>query len=185
MAIAGLDATKILVGGAQLYIAPYVTSAGTFTGTSFGHTLSPTTFGLAFEDFDVETEQSIGRVKTLPVTASYTVKCELAQNDAQSMFFATRQSAAGYLVETTSVSFNLAINDPVEVYYQLKLVGVGYTTNKVDTYRFWKCQVSSVADVSYAKKGVQALGITFKILRDDTCSGTFTTSGYYGNRIGS
>jgi len=185
MAIAGLDSTKILVGGATLWIGTYATSAGTFTGTSFGHTLSPTTFGIAFEDFDVETEQSIGRVLTLPVSANYTLKCELAQNDAQGMLIALRQSSTAFLTETATTSFNLAINDPAAVYWQLKLVGVGYTTNKIDTYRFWKSQVSQVSDITYAKKGVQSLGITFKIIRDDTCSGVFTTAGYYGNRIGS
>lgn len=184
MAINGLDATKILVGGATLSIAPYASNAGAFTGTSFGHTLSPTTFGFNFEDFDVETEQSIGRVKTLPVTASYTLKCTLAQNDAQSMLIATRQSATAFLVETGTTSFNLAFNDPVEVYYQLKLVGKGYCTGTVDTYRFWKCQVSQVGDIQYAKKGVQALEITWKIIRDDSVT-TYTTSGYYGFRVGS
>jgi hypothetical protein len=181
MPLQGLASWQILAGGATLSIAPYASNAGAFTGTSFGHTLTPTTWGLAFEDFDVETEQSIGRVKTLPVAANYTLKATLAQNDAQAMFIATRQNTSGFLVETTTATANLAFNDPVEVYYQLKLVGVGYGTTKVDTYRFWRCQVSQVADISYAKKGVQALEITFKILRDDTVT-TFTTSGYYGFR---
>jgi len=181
MPINGLQAFQILAGGATVSVAPYAANAGAFTGSSFGHTLSPTTFGFAFEDFDIETEQSIGRVKTLPVAANYTLKAVLAQNDAQAMFMATRQSTTAFLTETTTASGNLAFCDPVEVYYQLKLVGVGYGTTKIDTYRFWKCQVSSVGDIQFAKKGVQSLEITWKIMRDDSVA-TFTTSGYYGFR---
>jgi hypothetical protein len=181
MPINGLQAFQILAGGATLSVAPYSSNAGAFTGSSFGHTLAPTTFGFAFEDFDIETEQSIGRVKTLPVAANYTVKATLAQNDAAAMFMATRQTASTFLSETTTASGNLAFNDPVEVYYQLKLAGVGYGSTKVDTYRFWKCQVSSVGDISFAKKGVQSLEITWKVMRDDSVT-TWTTSGYYGFR---
>jgi hypothetical protein len=180
MPINGLQTFQILAGGATLSIAPYASAAGAFTGTSFGHTLSPTTLGFAFEDFDVETEQSIGRVKSVPVMANYTIKATLAQNDAQAMLMAIREPAA-YLAETGTATANLAFVDPQEIYYQLKLVGVGYGTTKVDTYRFWRCQVATVGDISFAKKGVQALDITFKITRDDTVT-TFTTSGYYGFR---
>jgi len=180
MPINGLQSWQILAGGATVSIAPYVTAAGTFTGTSFGHTLTPTELGFAFEDFDVETEQSIGRVKSIPVTANYTLKVQLAQNDAQAMLITTRQ-ASGYLTETGTATANLAFNDPTEIYYQLKLVGKGYGTTTVDTYRFWRCQVSSVEPIVFGKKAVQALGITFKITRDDTVA-TFTTSGYYGFR---
>jgi hypothetical protein len=180
MPINGLQTFQILAGGATVSIAPYAAAAGAFTGTSFGHTLSPTTLGFAFEDFDVETEQSIGRVKSVPVTASYTLKVALAQNDAQAMLIATRQPAA-YLAETGTATANLAFNDPQEIYYQLKMVGKGYGTTTVDTYRFWRCQVSQVSDISFAKKGVQSLEITFKITRDDSVT-TFTTSGYYGFR---
>jgi len=177
----GLASWQILAGGATVSIAPYAAAAGTFTGTSFGHTLTPTELAFNFEDFDVETEQSIGRVKTIPVTASYTLKVSLAQNDAQAMLMATRQSTAAYLVETGTATANLAFNDPVEVYYQLKLVGKGYGTTTVDTYRFWRCQVSQVEPISFGKKSVQSLGITFKITRDDSVT-TYTTSGYYGFR---
>jgi hypothetical protein len=180
MPINGLQTFQILAGGATLSIAPYAAAAGTFTGTSFGHTLTPTEFGVSFEDFDVETEQSIGRVKSVPVLANYTIKCSLAQNDTQAMLIALREPAA-YLVETGTATANLAIVDPQEIYYQLKLVGPGYGTTKIDTYRFWRCQVGTVDPVSYAKKGVQALGLTFKITRDDSVT-TFTTSGFYGFR---
>ncbi len=180
MPINGLQSWQILAGGATVSIAPYSSNAGTFTGTSFGHTLTPTEFGLAFEDFDVETEQSIGRVKSTPVLANYTLKVNLAQNDAQSMLIAMREPAA-YLTETGTTAANLAIVDPQEIYYQLKLVGKGYGSNSVDTYRFWRCQVSTVEPVVFGKKAVQALGITFKITRDDTVT-TYTTSGYYGFR---
>jgi len=181
MPLQGLASWQILAGGATLSIAPYATNAGAFTGTSFGHTLNPTEVGFAFEDFDVETEQSIGRVKSIPVTANYTLKCTLAQNDAQAMLIATRAPAA-YLVETTTATANLAFVDPQEIYYQLKLVGVGYGTTKIDTYRFWRSQVSTVEPVVFGKKAVQGLGITFKITRDDTVT-TFTSNGYYGFRV--
>jgi len=180
MPINGLQSWQILAGGAAVSVAPYVTAAGTFTGTSFGHTLVPSEFGVAFEDFDVETEQSIGRVKSIPVLANYTLKVTLAQNDAQAMLIAMREPAA-YLVETGTATANLAFVDPQEIYYQLKLVGKGYGTTTVDTYRFWRCQVGAVEPVVFGKKAVQGLGMTFKITRDDTVT-TFTTSGYYGFR---
>lgn len=180
MPLQGLASWQILAGGATLSIAPYASNAGPFTGTSFGHTLTPTEFGLAFEDFDVETEQSIGRVKSIPVSANYTLKVTLAQNDAQAMLIAVREPAA-YLAETGTATANLAFVDPQEIYYQLKLVGKGYGTTTVDTYRFWRCQVSQVEPIVYGKKAVQGLGITFKITRDDTVT-TYTTSGYYGFR---
>jgi hypothetical protein len=180
MPINGLQSFQILAGGATLSIAPYATNAGAFTGTSFGHTLTPTEFGLAFEDFDVETEQSIGRVKTIPVMADYTIKVQLAQNDTQAMLIAIREPAA-YLVETGTATANVAIVDPQEIYYQLKLVGPGWGTTKIDTWRFWRCQVSTVDPVVFGKKAVQALGVTFKITRDDSVT-TFTSNGYYGFR---
>ena len=180
MPLQGLASWQILAGGATLSIAPYASAAGAFTGTSFGHTLTPTEWGLAFEDFDVETEQSIGRVKSIPVLANYTLKVTLAQNDAQAMLIATRAPAA-YLAETGTATANLAFVDPQEIYYQLRLVGKGYGTTTVDTYRFWRCQVSTVEPIVFGKKAVQGLGITFKITRDDTVT-TYTTSGYYGFR---
>lgn len=180
MPLQGLASWQILAGGATVSLAPYVSNAGAFTGTSFGHTLTPTEFGVGFEDFDVETEQSIGRVKSVPVTANYTLKVQLAQNDAQAMLIAVREPGS-YLTETGTSTANLAFVDPQEIYYQLKVVGKGYGTTTVDTYRFWRCQVSTVEPVVFGKKAVQALGITFKITRDDTVTG-FTASGYYGFR---
>jgi len=180
MPINGLQTFQILAGGATLSIAPYAAAVGAFTGTSFGHTLTPTELGFSFEDFDVETEQSIGRVKSVPVLASYTLKANLAQNDAQAMLISLREPAA-YLSETGTASANLAFVDPQEIYYQLKLVGKGYGTTTVDTYRFWRCQVATVEPVVFGKKAVQGLGITFKITRDDSVT-TYTTSGYYGFR---
>ena len=182
MALAGsLDSTKILAGGAQVKIGTYAqfgvdNVAGNKT---FGHTLSPAELGIAFEDFDVETEQSIGRVKTIPVNVAYTLKFDVAQNDAEAMLIATRMAAA----QLTASATNLAFTDPSEIYYQIALVGKGYgSTSGTDTYTFWKCQISSIDSIPFGKKAVQHIGITAKIIRDDTVTAT-TIRGIYGVRV--
>lgn len=183
MSLAGtLDATKILVGGAQVKIGGYAADAAAASSpalATFGHTLTPTEFGFSFTDFDVITEQSIGRVKSVPQDADYTLKVELAQNDTEAMLIATRQLAANL----TSSALNLAFNDPVEVYYQVAIVGVGYGATKVDTYVFWKCQISTTGPIPFAKAGVQKLTMTIKIFRDDSVVTTPLTKGLYGRRV--
>jgi hypothetical protein len=180
MALSGKDVTKILVGGAELFTSPYVTNAGAGTFSSFGHTLEPTEWALEYEDFDVVSELSIGRVKTVPINANYSIKAVLGQNDPAAMLIMSRQLAAQ--LTGTPPNDNLAFSDPVEIYYQLKLVGVGFGTTKVDTYTFWRCQVASVEPIQYAKAGVQRLAATWKVLRDDSIVAP-TTNGFYAKRV--
>jgi len=184
MALAGtLDAAKILAGGAQVQVGAWIAAGAAGTLKTFGHTMSPAELGFSFEDFDVETEQSIGRVKTIPVAASYTLKLDIAQNDPEAMLIATRM-ASTQLTGINGAQI-LAFIDPTEIYYQVALVGPGYgNTAHTDTYTFWRCQVSSIDNIPFGKKAVQHIGMTFKVLRDDSITGTFTlTKGLYGVRI--
>jgi hypothetical protein len=174
-----LDAARILVGGAQVKIGAYVADAAAGSLLTFGHTLTPTEFSFGFTDFDVITEQSQGRVKSVPQDADYQLKLEVAQNDTEAMLIATRQAAANL----TSAGLNLAFNDPVEIYYQVALVGVGYGSTKVDTYTFWRVQVKTTGPIPFAKAGVQKLTMTLGIFRDDSVVTTPLTKGLYGRRV--
>jgi len=174
------DATLILAGGAEVKIGAWVTAGGAGSLKTFGHTLAPAELGMAFEDFEIETEQSVGRVKSIPVSAQYTIKCDVAQNETDAMLIAMRMASAQL---TGTGNINLAIVDPSEIYYQVALVGKGYgTTASTDTYTFWRCQVGTVDNIPFGKRAVQHLGITFKILRDDSVTAT-TTKGLYGVRV--
>ena len=174
-----LDTTKILTGGALVKIGGWTYNAAAATLLSFGHLLTPAELGFAFEDFDIETEQSIGRVKTIPVSANYTLKFDVAQNEADAMLIASRQPST-QLTGSNNTTV-LGFSDPKEIYYQVALIGSGYATSGTETYTFWKAQVSSVDNIPFGKKAVQHLGMTLKILRDDSISAPLT-NGYYGNR---
>jgi len=188
MALPGTkDTTQILAGGAEVKIGVYAAN-GVDNGAAnktFGHTLSPTELGFAFEDFEVETEQSIGKVITVPVAASYTLKFDIAQNDPEAMLIATRMTS-GQLTGAALGAKTLAFTDPSAIYYQVALVGPGYgSTSHTDTYTFWRCQVTSIDNIPFGKRAVQHLAVTMKVLRDDSAgAGTgYLTKGFYGVRI--
>ena len=186
MALTGTkDATQILAGGAEVKIGAYVAAAVAGSLQSFGHTLSPTELGFSFEDFEVESEQSIGKLITIPVAASYTLKFDIGQNDPEAMLIATRMSSV-QLTGAVLGAKTLAFVDPQAIYYQVALIGPGWgSTSHTDTYTFWRCQVSTIDNIPFGKRAVQHLAVTMKILRDDSAGfGTgYLTKGYYGVRV--
>jgi hypothetical protein len=181
VALGGKDVTQILAGGAEIFIGAKTADAAAGTLVSFGHTLSPTEFGFEFEDFPVETEQSIGRATSFIVGATYSLKLDIAQNSPAAMRIAARLPAAA--LTGTSPNENLAFIDPAGEFFQVAMVGKGYGTTKIDTYTFWNCQVRTVSPVPFGKKAVQHLGILLDIFRDDTVVTTPNTKGIYGRRV--
>lgn len=181
MALGGKDVTQILAGGAEIFIGAKTADAAAGTLVSFGHTLAPTEFAFEFENFDVETEQSIGLATSFIVMAKYSIKLDIAQNSPSAMRIAARLPAAA--LTGTSPNENLAFVDPVAEFFQVAMVGKGYGSTKIDTYTYWNCQVKTVGAVPFGKKAVQHLGIVLDIFRDDTVVTTPNTKGIYGRRV--
>lgn len=169
------DATKILVGApSSVTIGAWVSAAGTATLSDPGHLLEPLEIASEVENFDVEVETAKGIVKTVPVKTAFTVKLSLAQAEIENMRIAWRQSTGN--VTGTSPNFTFVVNDAIEAYHRIVVVGPGEGTNSTRTATLWKCQVQDVQPVTFGKKTVQGVNITFRVLQDTTVA---TTQGQY------
>lgn len=167
-----LDATKILVGAGVFKITAYVTTGGVGTGIAdLGHTLSPLKYSAAYENFDVETERSVGTVLTFPVKVDHTVEVTLGQAELDNLRIALRLGSAN--LSGTNI---LYVGDPISQYHQIQMVGPGPAGGTQGrTVTMWKAQVINFDEWSFAKAGVQGLAVKFRLLRDDTV----TTDKYF------
>ena len=169
MGLAGLNATKILVGAGTLSIGPYTSSGGAGTLADIGHTSTPFKLNGGFANFDVETERATEIVATFPQKSDYTLEVDFSQNEPEAMRIAYRQTA-GNLSGTAGTGETLRIGSAVAQYHQATLVVPGTGTNLTATYTFWKMQVATVAATEFGKAAVQKLTVTFRLIRDDTVS---------------
>lgn len=171
MGLAGLSATKILVGAGTFSIGNYTISGGAGTLVDIGHTLTPFELSGNFENFDVDSERATEIVATYPQKSAYDLKVDFAQNEPEAMRIAFRQTA-GNLSGTAGTGETLRVGSALAQYHQGSLVVPGTGTNSTATYTFWKMQVANVEPVVFGKAAVQGLKVTFRILRDDTVSTT-------------
>ena len=160
------DTTKIVVGRALVYISDYVTAGGAGTFVEVGHTNAPSTLTAAFDNFDVETEQALGIVKTVPIRSNFSLRVPMLEVTVSRIGKALRQPVAN--VTGTTPNFSLAVGDAVEIYHQLKLESYGHGTTAVRTVTLWKCQAATIADIPFAKAGTQLLDVTFRVIKDDS-----------------
>jgi len=181
MALVGKDATQILAGGAEIFIGAKTTDGAAGSLLSFGHTLNPTEFAFEFEDFPIETEQSIGLATSFIVGAKYSLKIDVAQNNPAAMRIAARLAAAN--LTGSAPNETLAFNDPANEFFQVAVVGRSYGTTKVDTYTFWNSQVRTTEPIPFGKRAVQHLSMLLDLFRDDTVVTTPLTKGVYGRRV--
>jgi hypothetical protein len=181
MALGGKDVTQILAGGAEIFIGAKTADAAAGTLLSFGHTLKPTEFNFDFEDYPVETEQSIGLATSFIVGAKFALIFDIAQNSPSAMRIAARLGAAN--LTGSSPNETLAFNDPAAEFFQVAMVGKGYGTTKIDTYTFWNAQVRTGGPIPFGKREVQHIPITLDLFRDDSVITTPLTKGIYGRRV--
>jgi len=172
------SAAQVQAGRPLVYLAPWVSNQQSLSPVyvEVGHTevvgWSPT-----MENFDIESEQATGIIKTVPVKDGHTIKIPALESRADLLQIALCQTGSP---SGTTPDFTVQISDRVERYYSIKIVAPGSGTTKVRTFTFWKCQITGMDEYQFGKKTVQKVSMTFRVMRDDTEGGSV---GLYGRMV--
>ncbi len=177
----GRDTTKILVGGAEVFIGAKTSNGAAGVLFSFGYTQGPVEFMPNYEDLEVDAEQAISVVNSFTVGAKFMLAFTLLQNTLQAMRVGMRL-ASGNLTGTAPGTL-LTFNDPTDEYFQLKFNAKGAGSLAVDPYVYWNVKLRMDGALPFAKRGVQALKMLAAIYPDSTITGVPEfAKGLYGNR---
>lgn len=168
---------NIKVGAATISWSAYVTAGGAGTFTDWGHHKG-CSLTIGHEVYNVTSERSYGILKQFPQDMSVLLKLQLTETTLKTHQQATRQPDASHT--GTTPNFVLALNQGVEIYYQLKAVVPGLGTNSLRTIILWRCCIEDIGDITYAKGGEQIIPMTWRAMFDDSVStpqfGTITDS---------
>lgn len=164
------NSAKVEAGAAIVSIAAYTTGGAASTTHVYvevGHT-EVVGWTPAMENFDVESEQSISIIKTVPVKDTHTLKIPAMESRPDIL-----RDALGQLTSRltgTAPNQTLTFGDRVEQYHRIKLVAPGNGTTNTRTIEFWKCQITALDEIQFGKKTVQKYGMSFRVLRDETAA---------------
>ena len=157
---------NIMVGAATPSVSDYVAAAGAGTFTDLGHTKTPVTIALSFEDYEVKSERAFGTLKKVPQTAKVALKVPVSETILENYRIATRQPAAN--LTGTPPDMTLLVGDQLEQYHQMKLAVPGVGTTAARTVFLWRCLVEALGEIPFAKGLEAMLEMTFDVLYDDS-----------------
>jgi len=184
----GRDNQGVLLGGSEIFLSVKTVNGAAGTFFSAGYTRGDATLTPNFEDLEVYSEQSLSPVNVFAVGAKFQYEFELLQNNLQNMRVAMRQAVA--CLTGAANGTLLVFNEPVNEYFQMKVVGPGAGTGTthagtlIDTYLWWNVKVRMNGGLPYGIKTVQAIKVIASILPDSTISGSPEfAKGLYGNRV--
>lgn len=179
-----VNSANVLLGAATVSIGPWVTAGAAGTLVDVGHLAAKVELGLERENVDVESENSFGIVMTRPLRQSFTLKVSMLEGTAENLRQALSLPAANKT--GTTPNFTLGVVDPANQYYQIGVVAPGLGSNSLQTITLWKCFVSGMEAIGFAKGEPQVYVVTFRVLRDDSiASGEQATKGLYWRRVDS
>jgi len=159
------------IGPADVYVSPWVTGGGAGTFVEMGHTKEPSKCAPSYENFKLESEQSLGTVLSLPVKDEWTITFSPMEMTILNLRLALGQ-AAGRISGNT---LHVGDRDGGE-FKQVKLVQTRQLPTPFVslTVIYWRCIVSAHGEIPLAKNDVTSLSPTFDVIRDDTYqAGTF------------
>lgn len=157
---------NIMVGAATVSESAYVTAGGAGSFTDLGHTKTPVTLAISFEDYEVKSERAFGTLKKVPQTAKVALKIPMTEAVLENYRIVTRQPAAN--LTGTPPDMTLLVGDQLEQYHQMKLDIPGVGTTGARTMTLWKCIIESLAELPFAKGLEQLLEMTMDVLYDDS-----------------
>lgn len=157
---------SIMVGAATVSESDWVPAAGAGSFTDLGHTKTPVTIAISYEDYEVRSERAFGTLKKVPQTAKVALKIPLTESILENWRIATRQ-VAGSLTGTPP-DMTLLVGDQNEQYHQMKVEVPGVGTTGARVLTLWRCIVESLAELPFAKGLEQLLEMTMDVLYDDS-----------------
>ncbi len=160
---------NIAIGQAQVLIGAWVT-AGAAQGSmvDVGHTKGPTTLTINGKDYVVETEQSFGAIRKIPIGADVKLKVFMSEATLDNYRIAFRQASGN--VSGTAPNKTILVGQITEQYHQIQVLtkGTGSTTPATRTITIWRGIVESVDEIPYGKSGEQVLAVTIHCMYDDS-----------------
>lgn len=161
-----------------IFIAPWGSGGSAFSPSyvETGHT-EVIEWTPNYENLDIESEESLGIIKTIPTKDGHTIKIPALETRGDLLAIALRQPSGR--LSGTYPNQTLIVGDSAEQYHNVKLVVPGIGTTAARTITFWKCQVSALGAMQFGRKQAQKFDITLRALRDDTEAG----AGKYGRQV--
>lgn len=167
---------KVVIGKADISISDYVAAGGAGTFTDIGYTKGPCTIEPNITDHQVEAEQVLGVLRSIPVKMDYKLKFTMMESDLTKLRRILRLPSANLTSTGTTPNRTetLLVGDSVETYNQLKVITPGAKAVGVGdaavtrTYTFWKATCQSIDPIGHAKDGEAVVGVTFALTLDDS-----------------
>lgn len=172
--MAAQSTTFIAIGGATVKIGGWVANKGVSTLTDVGHTKAPTTMSVTYEDYPINSEQSFGPLRKIPISATIKVKVPMLQSDGENVRMALRQDT-GNLSGAAPTQITL-VGAMAEQYHRVTIETKGIAASGglgaygTRTVTLWRCIVDGLDEVPFGKSGEQALVMSLHVLYDDTVS---------------
>ena len=174
----------VLSPGAAVSLAPWVTNGGSGSFVALGHIEGPVVLDTNFEHYKVMSEMQAGPLALVPTGVEYKFKVtlmEVLQENYRMLLKLLAAQKTG-----TTPNFILAVVDPAEVYFQLKIVGKpirsalsGLGPNPGSrTIIAWRTIVEGLENIQFGKAVPQLLPVTFSAMYDESIAAP-TTQGRY------
>ncbi len=171
------DIKNAPVGAAVVSLGAYVAAGGAGTLTDVGYIKEGVELHDQTEDYELETENTQGPLRSVPIKKDVTVKVVMAENDLDKLAKLVRQAAAAL----TGAAPNkvLSVSGDQEMYFQLQIVtkGVAGATGVYGTRTItcWRAVPKTRDAIKFTRKGEQVVGVTFKLMEDPSAasSGSF------------
>jgi hypothetical protein len=164
----------IAIGGATVSIGNWVANKGASTLTDVGHTKAPTAMNVSYEDYAINSEQSFGPLRKIPISATIKLKVPMLQSDGLNLRYALRQASTQLSGATPTET--LLVGAMTEQYHRITIVTRGIAaaggSPGTRTVTVWRCIVDGLDEIPYGKSGEQALVLSLHVLYDDTVSTT-------------
>jgi hypothetical protein len=164
------NTNQIAIGVATVSIGAYFTAGGAGSLTDVGHTKGPTTLSIAYEDYELVTEQSFGPLRNIPISAKVNVKAMMNEATLDNMRVAARQATAQ--LSGSAPNKTLLVGNINEQYHQIQIVTKGPAgaagVASTRTITIWRGIVRNVEEISYGKQPEQTFTVTIACMFDDS-----------------
>ena len=179
------NAENIVLGRADVSLAPWVTDGGAGSFVALGHIKGPVTIETAYENYEVKSEQQLGPLAAQPVGVGFKIKFVMMEALLKNYQAALRQLDAQHT--GISPNFIFAVDDPVEIYHQVKLVGKPIRSALAAlgpnpgtrTILGWRCIMEATAPQVLTKSSEQIIDVTLNVMYDESIALPLTKGSYY------
>lgn len=176
-----VEQKNIIVAKADVSVGDYIAAGAAGTLVTVGHIKGPVTLETTWENYEIESENQLGSLKSIPTKAAHRLKFAMIESLLDPNIRISLKNVVAQRSGTTP-NFTLAVTDAAEQYHQIAVAtkafvgATGVQGTRVIT--IWKAAVEALDAIGFTKGGEQMLSVTVNCLFDETITTPLTLGRY-------